>query len=131
MAKDFLLGCNYNFLQLDVNVPPLRRFEMVRDTGVFDYINWLPRSDQLSECSAAAEKTGIPMTTGNYIHQLGKDDAMLTESMRNAARVGMKLVNVMLGTTAVDGHELSDAEIIETYLRMAEAGDAVGVALSF
>jgi hypothetical protein len=131
MAKDFLLGCNYNFLQLDVDVPPLRRFEMVRDTGVFDYINWLPRSDQLSECSAAAEKTGIPMTTGNYIHRLGKDDAMLTDSMRNAARVGMKLVNVMLGTYAADGHELTDAEIIDTYLRMAEAGDAVGVALSF
>jgi hypothetical protein len=131
MANDFLLGCTYNFLQKDVDVPPLTRFEMVRDTGVFDYINWLPKPDQLGECVAASEKTGIPMLTGNYIHQLGRNDHMLADSMRNAARAGLKMVNVMLGTYAVDGHELTDHEIIDTYIRTAEVGDAVGVALSF
>lgn len=131
MPTDFLLGCTYNFLQLDIDVPPLRRFEMVRDTGVFDYINWLPRSDQLGDCVAASEKTGIPMITGNYIHQLGRNDSMLAESMRNAARAGVKMVNVMLGTFAADGHELTDAEIVDAFLRIAEAGDAIGVALSF
>lgn len=131
MARDFLLGCNYNFLQPGDVVPPLRRFEMVRDTGVFDYINWLPTAELLADCIAAAEKTGIPMITGNYIHQLGRDDGKLAESMRNAARAGIRMVNVMLGTYAADGHELSDDEIVETYLRTAEAGDAVDVALSF
>ncbi|MBT5050724.1 MAG: xylose isomerase [Rhodospirillaceae bacterium] len=131
MATDFLLGCTYNFLQKDVEVPPLTRFEMVRETGVFDYINWLPKSDQLSACVAASEKTGIPMLTGNYIHQLGLNDEMLAETMRNAARAGVKMVNVMLGTYAADGHELTDDEIIDTYLRTAEIGDEVGVALSF
>lgn len=127
----FLLGINYNFLPLDVDVPPMRRFEIVRDGGVFDYINWLPRPDQLGEIATASEKTGVPVTTGNYIHQLGRDDSMLAESVRNAQRLGMKMVNVMLGTYAADGHELTDAEIVETFLRTAEAGDAVGVALSF
>jgi hypothetical protein len=131
VPTDFRLGCTSNFLPLDVEVAPLRRFELVRDTGVFDYINWLPTSDQLGACVAAAEKTGIPMTTGNYIHQLGRNDPMLSESMRNAARAGVKLVNVMLGTYAADGHELTDAEIVDAFLRTAEAGDAVGVALSF
>lgn len=131
MANEFLLGCTYNFLQKDVDVPPLKRFETVRDTGVFDYINWLPKPEQLGDCVAASEKTGIPMLTGNYIHRLGVDDGMLADSMRNAARAGVKMVNVMLGTYAVDGHELTDDEIIDTYLRTAEAGDEVGVALSF
>ena len=131
MATDFLLGCTYNFLQLDVEVPPLKRFEMVRAAGVFDYINWLPRPDQLADCVTASEKTGVPMTTGNYIHQLGRNDSMLAESMANAARAGVKMVNVMLGTFAADGHELTDAEVVDAYLRTAEAGDAVGVALSF
>ena len=131
MPTDFLLGCTYNFLQPDVDVPPLQRFEMVRDTGVFDYINWLPPADLLRACVAASDKTGIPMITGNYIHQLGRNDEKLAESMRNAARAGVKMVNVMLGTFAADGHELTDDEIIDTYLRTAEAGDTVDVALSF
>ena len=131
MARDFLLGCNYNFLQPGDAALPLRRFEMVRDYGVFDYINWLPPPELLADCVAASEKTGVPMITGNYIHQLGRDDGKLAQSMRNAARAGIRMVNVMLGTYAADGHELSDDEIVDTYLRTAEAGDAVDVALSF
>jgi hypothetical protein len=131
MPTDFLLGCTYNFLQPGDDAPPLQRFEQVRDTGVFDYINWLPKPELLSECVAASEKTGIPMITGNYIHQLGRNDEMLAETMRNAARAGVRMVNVMLGTYAADGHELTDDEIVDCYIRTAEAGDAVGVALSF
>lgn len=131
MAVDVALGCTYNVVPLDVEVPPLRRFEIVRDAGVFDYINWLPRAAQLTACVAAAEQTGIPMTTGNVILTLGRDDALQVESMRNAARAGTKLVNVMLQTRHADGHELTDDEIVGCYLTMAEAGDAVGVAVAF
>jgi hypothetical protein len=131
MPADFQLGCTYNFLQVDEAVKPLRRFEMVRDTGIFDYINWLPQPDQLKAAVSAAEQTGIPMLTGNYIHQLGRNDEMLAERMQDAARAGVKILNVMLGTYAADGHELTDAEVIDTYIRTAEVGDTVGVSLSF
>jgi len=131
VPTDFLLGCTYNFLQPGDQASPLQRFEMVRDADVFDYINWLPPSELLSDCVAASEKTGIPMITGNYIHQLGRNDHKLAESMQNAARAGVKMVNVMLNTYAADGHELTDEEIIDTYLRTAEAGNIVNVALSF
>jgi hypothetical protein len=131
MADDFALGCTYNVFQRDVQATPLQRFEAVRDAGVFDYINWLPKREVLAACVAAADKTGIPMTTGNYIHVLGRNDERLVESMENAARAGTKLVNVMLNTYHADGHELTDDEIMATYLTMAEAGDRVGVAVSF
>ncbi len=129
--SEVALGCTYNVVQLDVPVTPLQRFEIVRDAGVFDYINWLPKADQLAACVAAAEKTGIPMTTGNVILTLGRDDALQVESMHNAARAGTKLVNVMLQTRHADGHELTDEEIVGCYLTMAEAGDAVGVVVAF
>ncbi len=131
MTADFLLGCTYNFLQAEDAATPLDRFQMVRDTGVFDYMNWLPPSDLISESVVAAEKTGIPMLTGNYIHQLGRNDELLLERMRDCERAGVKMLNVMLGTYAADGHELSDDEVIETYLRTAEVGDPIGVKLSF
>ena len=131
VAADFRLGCTYNIFQQSVTVAPLERFKAVLDAGVFDYINWTPPAELLSACVAASEKTGVPMTTGNYIHQLGRHDELLGETMRNAGRAGAELVNVMLGTYAADGHELTDAEIVATFLCAAEAGDAVGVAVSF
>ena len=131
MARDFALGCTYNFLQPHEEVPPLRRFEMVRDTGVFDYINWLPPARLLKECIDASEKTGISMTTGNCGHRLGQDDPKLMQNVRDASTVGMKLLNVMLNTYAADGHELTDAEIVDTYCRAAELGDSLDVAVSF
>ena len=51
--------------------------------------------------------------------------------MRNAARAGLRILNVMLGTYHADGHELTDAEVIETYRGMAEVGAQVGVTVSF
>lgn len=88
MATDFRVGCTYNVFPLDEVVPPLKRFEAVRDAGVFDYINWAPTADVLAACVAAAEKTGIPMTTGNYIHTLGRNDHLLVETMLDAGRAG-------------------------------------------
>ena len=131
MTSEFLLGCTYNFLQADDVSTPLERFQMVRDTGVFDYMNWLPPSDLIGECVTAAQKTGIPMLTGNYIHQLGRNDGLLAERMQDCERAGVKMLNVMLGTYAADGHELSDEEVIDTYLRTAEVGEPIDVKLSF
>lgn len=131
MSGDFRLGCTHNIIPLDVQVPPLERFRLVKEAGVFDYINWLPSPELLAACVAASEQTGVPMTTGNYTHALGRNDTMLTESVRNAARAGCETVNVMLQARAADGHELADREVVETYLKMAEAGDAAGVRVSF
>lgn len=131
MAKDFQLGCTHNVIPLDVEATPLERFQTVKDAGVFDYINWLPPGKVLSPAVSASEKTGIPMTTGNYTHPLGRDDHMLKESMKNAVRAGLECVNVMLQTYAADGHELTDQEIVEAYVTMLEAGEPNKVLVSF
>ena len=131
MASEFPIGCTYNFLQSGADIAPLERFRRVRDTGAFDYLHWLPPAEILSDCVAASEKTDLPMLTGNVIHRLGINDERLTGCMDDAARAGLKLVNVMLNTCAANGHELTDDEIVSTYLRMAEAGDRAGVALAF
>ncbi len=131
MSGEFPIGCTYNFLQPGEDIPPLERFERVRNTGAFDYMHWLPPAGLLADCVAASERTGLPMLTGNVIHRLGVNDDRLTGCMEDAARAGVKLVNVMLNTYGADGHELTNEEIVSTYLRMAEAGDRVGVALAF
>jgi hypothetical protein len=130
-VNDFLVGCTCNIFELRDGVTPLDRFRAVRDAGVFDYIDWLPLPHLLKDAIAASEKTGVPMITGFILHTLGTNDAYLEDCMRNAARAGVKIVNVMLNRFAADGHELTDDEVVDVYARMAEVGDTVGVAASF
>lgn len=131
MAADFKLGCTYNFLQPGEKWTPLQRFERVRDSGVFDYINWLPPDRILEDCIAASRATGIPMTTGNCSLMLGRDDASIEQVVRNAARVEMRLLNVMLNAQTAAGGEITDREVIDTYRRMSELGSSLGVEVSF
>lgn len=131
MSRDFAIGCTYNFSQPTENVTPFERFRMVRDTGAFDYINWLPPHDLIEDCIAASKATGLPMTTGNCGLQIGRDYDRIARLLDDAARVEMKLLNVMLNTYAADGHELTDGEIIDAYEKGTEIGARHGVEISF
>jgi hypothetical protein len=131
MQSDFLIGCTYNFSQSYEKLTPIQRFQAVRDCDVFDYINWLPPEAVIEDCIEASELTGLPMTTGNCSCQIGLDEERLLRNVRNAARVKMRMLNVMLKTYAVDGHEITDDEIINLYKRADELGQSLGVKVSF
>lgn len=131
MSSDFLLGCTYNFSQAHEKLTPLQRFQAVKDQGVFDYINWLPPEPIIEECIDASEATGLPMTTGNCSCQIGLDEERLMRNVRNASRVKMSMLNVMLKTHAADGREITDEEIINLYIRADELGQSLGVKVSF
>jgi hypothetical protein len=131
MPQSFALGCSYRNTQLDENVTPLQKFERIRDTGVFDYIDWLPRPEVLDDCIAASEKTGIPMLTGTWFYTLGRDEARIEQDLRNAKRAGLKMLNMMIFTKHADGHEVTDAEVVEAYLRVWELGEKLGVQPTF
>ncbi len=131
MERDFLIGCTYNVLQPHEGATPLQLFEMIAATRAFDYINWLPTEKLIDECIVASEKTGLPMTTGNCQHDLTPGDDKLFTAIRNAARVDMKMLNVMLHTFATDGHEVTVDEVVDVYLRACDAAEALGVEVSF
>jgi hypothetical protein len=131
LGKDFKLGCTYNFLQPHEVVAPLKWFELCKETGAFDYINWLPPSRLVNDCIAASEKTGLPMTTGNCTHTFAPGNARLFEFIETAGRVSMAMLNVMLLTYAEDGHELTDAEILDLYMKAADFAAERNVEVSF
>lgn len=131
MARDFLIGCTYNVLQPTERASPTRLFEMIAETRAFDYVNWLPPEPLVDECLAASEKTGLPMTTGNCQHDLTPGDDKLFRAIRGAARVGMKMLNVMLHTHATDGHEVTVEEVADVYWRACDEADRLGVEVSF
>jgi hypothetical protein len=71
------------------------------------------------------------MLTGTFGYMLGRDDQALELDMRNAARCGLKVHNIMIYTRHADGHELSDAEVVDCYLRTYDLGGSIGVQPSF
>ncbi len=130
-APDFLLGCHYKNTQRWENVTPLEKFERVRDSGVFDYLDWLPRPDDLAACVAASEKTGVPMLTGTWFYRLRQDEALIERDMRNAARAGLEMLNLMIYAEDGDGRVVTDDDIVACFLRTSELGATLGVKPTF
>lgn len=131
MPREFRLGCHYKNTQVWENITPLEKFERIRDSGVFDYIDWLPRPADLDACVRASEKTGVPMLTGTGFYALGRDEALIEQDLRNAARAGIEMLNMMIFAKKGDGTPITDEEVVELYLRTAELADRVGVEISF
>ncbi len=131
MINDFAIGCHRLTFHQRENVSIEREFALIKESGVFDYVDWLPRPDIVDECFRCSQKFDLPMHTGTYGYVLGRDEAALEQDMRNAARIGVKLHNIMIGVNAADGRPLSNEDIIACYLRCLELGDRLGVQPSF
>jgi hypothetical protein len=48
------------------------RFAMVRDAGVFDYIDKTPDPDQVEDFHKSSEKYGLPVRAGGWFYSLGR-----------------------------------------------------------
>ena len=125
--SEFQLGCQWRGVLHTQPVGIEDQFRMIRDAGVFDYLDRLPPPDLLDEYCRYSEKYGVPLRTGTWYYQLGRDDALLDLNMRNAGRAGLTFHNIQIFANHADGHLLSDDEVVACYLRTWELGEKVGV----
>lgn len=131
MTTEFQLGCHRLTFHEREKISIEREFALIKECGVFDYVDWLPRPDIVDECLRCSQKYALPMLTGTYGYILGRDDAALEQDMRNAARIGMKVHNIMLGAKTAAGRDITNDEVVDCYLRMLDLGTKVGVQPSF
>jgi sugar phosphate isomerase/epimerase len=131
MSKEFLLGCHWRGVFHHESASVEAQFRLIKDSGVFDYLDRLPLPDVIDEYLRCSEKYEVPIYTGTYQYMLGRDEDLLRENMRNAARAGLKLHNIMIFTRALDGHVVTNAEIVDCYFRTWELGEQTGVQPSF
>jgi hypothetical protein len=129
--REFELGCAWRGIMHTTPVAVEDQFRMIRDSGVFDYIDRLPPSDLVDEYRRCSEKYGIPLRTGTWYYQLGRDEALLEHNMRNAARAGLAMHNVMIFTRHGTGRTVRDDEIVDCYVRTWDLGQELGVEPSF
>ena len=64
------------------------RFRMVRDAGVFDYVDKTPAPDEVKEFLAARDKYGIPIRAGGWFYTLGRDEDLLTHNLEVGRELG-------------------------------------------
>ena len=76
MTNDLLLGIQTNGIR-HTHADPMpsidTRFAMVRDAGVFDYIDKTPAPDEVEQFMAARDKYGLPVRAGGWFYALGQD----------------------------------------------------------
>ncbi|HEY3078128.1 MAG TPA: xylose isomerase [Burkholderiales bacterium] len=133
MEKRFLIGCHGRGA---ARVPgePLsvdERFRLLKETGVFDFMDRMPQAGEEKEYLKAAEKYDLPIKTGLWMYRMGKDDALLARNLKVAKDAGGEVHNVMVYTHHADGHPISDTEVADFYLYAYDEAGRVGIDITF
>ena len=101
-------------------------FKEVSQSNVFDYVDKTPSKEDFDKYKSLSEKYNLPILCSGWFYELGKDDNLILENLKMGADLGSKYHNVQIFLHHVDGHELTDQEIANTYLKVAEYGEKIG-----
>jgi hypothetical protein len=129
MAAELLFGIQTNGIKHshDDPMPDVdTRFAMVREAGVFDYIDKTPDPDQIDAFHKARDKYGLPVRAGGWFYALGRDEALLEKNLQTGRDLGSLVHNTQIQNLHADGHQVTDEEVVEAYLRAAELGNKYG-----
>ena len=114
--------------------PPLdidTRFRMVKEAGVFDYMDKTPSSAEYWEYFRAKKKYDLPMLAGGWFYLVGRDEPLLEWHLRMGKELGQINHNTQFFTHDADKRFVTDEKVAELYLRFAEIGEETGVTPCF
>ena len=103
------------------------RFRMVKDAGVFDYIEKTPPTGEYEVYLAAVQKHGISLRTGGWYYVVGRDEPLLEWHLRMCKEMGSVAQNVQIRTYDVNGALVSNEKVADIFIWAAELGDRLGV----
>lgn len=126
----FSLGCNGRGLMHTSVLPLDDQFRLLRDSGVFDHFDRIPQPGEERDYVEASNRFGVPLTTGLWTYQVGKDEALVRHNLEWASKAGAKCHNLMISTHHANGHVVTDDEVVEFYLRAYEIGESLGITIS-
>jgi hypothetical protein len=133
------IGCNGRGVQdsslrqpIALTEPSIEdQFRLVKRTGVFDFFDRLPLASQLPEFLRCIDKYELPVDTTSWFYELGTDDALVAKNLALTAEVGAATHNMMVYAHAADGHEVTNDEVVDCYLRAYDDAMKFGVEPSF
>ena len=134
MANELLFGIQTNGIK-HTHADPMpdvdTRFRMVRDAGVFDYVDKTPDPDQIEDFERARDKYGIPVRAGGWYYVLGQDEALFEKNLATARRLGSLVHNTQVKLHHARGHVVTDQEVADAYLWAQDLGARYGVTPCF
>ncbi len=107
------------------------RFRMVKESGVYDYIDKTPPAALADDYLLCSEKYDLPIRAGGWFYTLGRDEALLEQNLKIGARLGSKIHNTQIMMHNADGGLVSDEDVADIYLRAHDIGEAVGCTPTF
>ena len=107
------------------------RFRMVKDAGVFDYVDKTPAPHEVKEFLAARDKYDLPVRAGGWYYTLGRDEPLFEQNLGIARELGSLVHNTQIMTQHAEGRPVTDEEVVTAYLMFFELGNRYGVTPCF
>ncbi len=130
---DLKFGCTANgSTHQDTHIPDITtKVQMVKEAGVFDYIDRSPPDEEFRELLRAVEKYDLPVLASGWFYTLGRDESLFEQNIIKGRLLGNRVHNVQVLTKHADGHLLSNQEVADYYLRAHDFGMRHGVVPCF
>lgn len=131
--RDLKIGCAAGgATHQDTHVPDITtKVKMVKEAGVFDYIDRTPPDEEFRDLLKASEKYDMPVLASGWFYTLGRHEALFEQNIHKARLLGTVVHNVQVMTHHGDGHVATNAEIADFYVRAHEIGMRQGVVPCF
>ena len=134
MNKDLPIGITESgVMHTDVDAPfdLETKFKMVKDAGVFDYLDKTPPAELESVYAKLSEKYDLPIRAGGWFYTLGRDEGLLKENLELGGRLGSVVHNTQIRAVHADGHLVTNQEVTEIYMKALEWGERAGCVPTF
>lgn len=107
----------------DTAIPDIAtKVQMVKEAGVFDYIDRTPPDEEFHDLQKASERYELPVLASGWFYTLGRDEALYERNIVKARMLGSVVHNVQVMTAHADGHVATDAEVADFYARAYDFG---------
>ena len=95
---DIRIGIAEAGIRHDMSRPPelATQFQLVKECGVFDYLDKTPPRAQQAEYARLSERFDLPILAGGWWYTLGRDEDLLAENIRIGAELGSLVHNVQI-----------------------------------
>ena len=132
-TDDLKFGCTANgTTHQDTHIPDIAtKVQMVKEAGVFDYIDRSPPDEEFRDLLRATEKFDLPVLASGWFYTLGRDETLFEQNIIKGRLLGNRVHNVQVLTRHADGHVLSNQEVADYYLRAHDFGMRHGVVPCF
>ena len=72
----------------DPNISLENKFQMVKSSGVYDYLDKTPLKEDINRYLRYSEKYDLPILAGGWYYILGRDEELLMDNLRIGAQLG-------------------------------------------